>query len=149
MAGVGKWETCGAGAKTFAYYISTSLLAILVGQILVNLIRPGQGAQLGLELVDPSTEKLGLVDILRRMVPENIPAAMTDNGMMLQIIFFALPGYFLTQVGEPHGPRVRGFIDGFFAVMLRMAEGVCSCYRWACSRCSCAWRGRLSSSSRS
>ena len=32
------------GLKTFAYYVCTSLLAILVGQVLVNLIRPGDGA---------------------------------------------------------------------------------------------------------
>ncbi|QDU68256.1 dicarboxylate/amino acid:cation symporter [Engelhardtia mirabilis] len=126
VAGVGRMgDLRRLGAKTFAYYISTSLLAIVAGQILVNLFRPGDGAALGLELVNPSTEKIGLVDILRRMVPENVPAAMTDNGMMLQIIFFALLfGYFLTQVGEPHAPRVRGLVDGLFAVMLRMAEGV-------------------------
>ena len=34
------------GGKTFAYYVSTSLLAICVGQALVNIIRPGDGAEL-------------------------------------------------------------------------------------------------------
>ena len=34
------------GAKTFAYYVSTSLLAIVTGLILVNLIRPGVGRDL-------------------------------------------------------------------------------------------------------
>ena len=36
------------GGKTFFYYVSTSLLAIVVGQTLVNVIRPGDGAELGL-----------------------------------------------------------------------------------------------------
>ena len=35
--------------RTFTYYLSTSLLAILTGQLLVNIFRPGIGANLGLE----------------------------------------------------------------------------------------------------
>ena len=43
-AGLGK-----LGVKTLFYYLSTSLLAIVVGLFLVNLIQPGVGAELRLE----------------------------------------------------------------------------------------------------
>jgi len=116
------------GLKTFAYYVSTSLLAVLLGQILVNVIRPGEGAQLGLSAnADVGQRTENFFEILKRMVPENIVSAMTSNGAMLQVIFFALLlGYFITRTAEPHSSRVRQAFEGFFQVMMRMAEGVLS-----------------------
>ena len=49
IAGLGGGRELGRlGGKAFAYYTCTSLLAILVGQILVTIVAPGDGAQLGL-----------------------------------------------------------------------------------------------------
>jgi len=115
------------GGKTFGYYMGTSLLAIIVGQSLVNLVRPGVGAELGLS--PPSAEGTlvdgGIGDILRRTVPSNIFTSLTDNGAMLQIIFFALLfGFFITRTPEPHGSRARQLIESLFEVMMKMAEGV-------------------------
>ena len=48
VANIGSGENLGRiGFKTFAYYISTSFLAILVGLVLVNIFKPGIGADLG------------------------------------------------------------------------------------------------------
>jgi proton glutamate symport protein len=44
---------------------------------------------------------------------------------MLKIIFFALLlGVFITKAGAPHSERIREFFESFFAVMMKMAEGV-------------------------
>ena len=114
------------GLKTFSYYLGTSLLAVLLGQLLVNLIKPGVGAELGLSAnANVGERSENFMEILKRMVPENVPTAMTSNGAMLQIIFFALLlGYFITRAAEPHSSRVRDFFESFFQVMMRMAEGV-------------------------
>jgi proton glutamate symport protein len=114
------------GWKTFAYYIGTSLLAILIGQILVNLIQPGVGAELGLSAsAEIGTREENPLEILRRMIPENVVSSMTSNGAMLQVIFFALLlGYFITRAAEPHSSRIRDLFESFFQVMMRMAEGV-------------------------
>jgi Na+/H+-dicarboxylate symporter len=116
------------GLKTFTYYMGTSLLAVLLGQVLVNVIRPGEGAQLGLSAsADVGERTENFLDILKRMVPENVISAMTSNGAMLQVIFFALLlGYFITRTAEPHSSRIRNLFDSFFQVMMRMAEGVLS-----------------------
>jgi proton glutamate symport protein len=116
------------GWKTFAYYIGTSLLAVVLGQILVNVITPGTGAELGLSpAVEAGSREENPLEILRRMVPTNIVSAMTSNGAMLQIIFFALLlGYFITRSVEPHASRMREFFESFFQVMMKMAEGVLS-----------------------
>ena len=116
------------GLKTFAYYMGTSLLAVLLGQVLVNVIAPGTGAELGLSAgAAVGDRNENFADVLRRMVPENIVSSMTSNGAMLQVIFFSLLlGYFITRAAEPHSSRVRDFFEAFFHVMMRMAEGVLS-----------------------
>jgi len=129
VAGVGDMRDLRRlGGKTFAYYISTSLLAILVGQVLVSLIRPGDGAMLGLgEIEGGVAPEASYLDVLKRMIPSNVVAALSDNGAMLSIIFFALLfGLFLTRTNEPHKSNVQGFVEGLFQVMMRMAEGVLS-----------------------
>lgn len=115
------------GGKTFAYYVSTSLLAICVGQVLVNLIQPGNGAELGLSRNAAAWEGTdqNFIDILKRMVPDNVPAAMTSNGAMLQLIFFSLLfGFFITRAPGEHAERMRGVVQSFFEVMMKMAEWV-------------------------
>ncbi len=117
------------GIKTFGYYIATSVLAIALGLVLVNLIQPGEGAALGLR---PSNSFEGVaqqsfVDILRRMVPENLFTALADNRQMLQVIFFALLfGFFITQTENPHRDRMRNFFQSAFEVMLKLAAFVLS-----------------------
>jgi len=114
------------GLKTFGYYMGTSLLAVLLGQFLVNLISPGEGAQLGLSASASVGDRVeNPLEILRRMIPENVISSMTSNGAMLQVIFFALLlGYFITRTTEPHSSRLRETFEAFFQVMMRMAEGV-------------------------
>lgn len=132
VAGVGTMKDLRRlGGKTFGYYIGTSLLAILVGQVLVTLIQPGTGAQLGLAY--QATEGAGaggfveFIEVIKRMVPSNVVAAMTDNGAMLSIIFFAITlGFFITRTSEPHSTRVRELFESFLEVMMSMAKGVLS-----------------------
>jgi hypothetical protein len=115
------------GFRTFAYYVSTSLLAILLAQVLVNVIQPGKGAELGLPPSDAfaETQSENFWDILLRMVPENLFSALSSNGAMLQIIFFGLVfGIAITRTPEPHQGRIHSFFDSAFEVMMRLAEMV-------------------------
>lgn len=128
VAGVGAFKDLRRlGGKTFAYYISTSMLAILVGQILVTLVRPGDSAQLGLAQIsaDEMAPDESFIDVLKRMVPSNVVESLGDNSNMLQVIFFALMfGFFITRTPEPHRERVRSLFEAIFQVMLRLAEWV-------------------------
>lgn len=115
------------GLKTLGYYLTTSLLAILTGLVVVNLLQPGRDADLGLTI--PSSFAAGegrsFVDILERMVPPNIFAALGDNAQMLQVIVFALLfGFFIARTPAPHGPRLKEFFESAFEVMMRLADFV-------------------------
>jgi len=128
VAGLGNvLELRRLGIKTFAYYVASSLLAIVIGQVVVNVLKPGRGARLGLP---PVTEggvapDASFVDVVLRMIPENVFAAFTDNGAMLAIIFFALVfGLAVTATPSPHGPRIKDVVESGAEVMMRLAGGV-------------------------
>lgn len=110
------------GFKTLLYYLSTSTLAILTGLIIVNLVKPGVGVELGFtQSVEGLAEKAGSVkDILYRLVPDNIVDAMAQ-GTILSVIFFAIVfGYFITKVDEPYKNSLKTFFDAIFEVMMKV-----------------------------
>lgn len=126
------------GGKTISLYLITTVTAVSLGLILVNIIKPGN--QLPLETrenlmslygsdVESSANVLGelkkqgplqpLVDI----VPENIFDAASDNSNMLQIVFFALiVGVALLQIPKKKGKPVIRFFDGFNDVIIKIVE---------------------------
>ena len=110
------------GGKTLLFYISTSFLAILTGQILVNIIKPGVGAQINfIQEVEGLVEKQrSFKDILVHIIPENILRAMVENEM-LSIIFFAiLFGFFITKISKKHSDFLQQFFTSFFEVMMKI-----------------------------
>jgi len=138
VAGVGASRGLGRlFTKTFAWYVSTSLLAILTGLLLVNLVQPGisgneaVGQRLGLEAPTAElTETLqgrgagDLVGIIQRMIPEN-PVAAAAEGQMLPLIFFCLLfGIAVAQLPEKHRSFQLNFWETLFGVMMRITGWV-------------------------
>ena len=105
------------GLKTFLYYLTTSLFAILIGLTLTNLIQPGQGVSLGdQKAFDPTQlSKPGSpADILIRMIPLN-PFQAAASGDMLGIIFFAIfLGVGLTRIDSKYSDFLRVSIEKTF-----------------------------------
>jgi proton glutamate symport protein len=94
------------GLKTFGLYISTTIIAVCIGLLLVNLIQPGSfitdntrqemlqsfGGEINQKVdeVNKINERRGPLQVLVDIVPENIFAATSSNSNMLQVIFFSL-----------------------------------------------------------
>ena len=111
------------GIKTIVYYMSTSLLAILTGLLLVNLIRPGQGLgwMLTKTMEQPNLSPKPLSDTLTDIVPFNIFQALTDNKAMLSIIFVAiLAGVFTNTLESNHRNVLINFVQAFFELMMKI-----------------------------
>ena len=110
------------GGKTLFYYVCTSLFAIVTGLLLVNIIRPGVGVEMGFtnNVVD-LTEKAGSVkDILMRIIPSNIFESMAE-GDILPVIFFAVIfGAFISQVDTKYSKPLTNLFEGIFEVMMKM-----------------------------
>lgn len=110
------------GGKTLLFYLSTSFFAILIGQILVNIIKPGVGAKINfVQEVEGLVEKQrSFREILVDIVPDNIMSAMVENEM-LSIIFFAiLFGFFITKLGKKHSELLQQFFTSIFEVMMKI-----------------------------
>ena len=138
VAGVGARRGLGRlFGKTFGWYITTSLLAILIGLLLVNIIHPGViegvpvGERMGLSEPPPElTAQLAgrgagdLVDIIQRMVPDN-PVAAAAAGQMLPLIFFCvLFGIAVTTLPEKQRLVQLGFWETLFAAMMKITGWV-------------------------
>jgi Na+/H+-dicarboxylate symporter len=113
VASVGSSGNLGRlGLKTMSYYLFSTLLAIVTGFLLVSIIKPGVGADLGFKIAveDISAASDNFGRTLINIVPTNIFEAMM-RGQMLSIIFFAiLFGYFITRVND----KPRLFLMDFF-----------------------------------
>lgn len=138
VAGIGSSGNLGRlGGKTLGFYVVTTLSAILVGLLLVNLVQPGivdgEPAR-DLLALDADTDDLiarvgdkgagDVVEIFKRMVPENVVNAAA-RGEMLGIIFFCLLfGYFMTRLEHDYAEPLFKFWNAVFQVMMLMTEWV-------------------------
>jgi len=110
------------GVKTVAFYVITSLIAILTGLFFVNLFVPGSGANLGNASTVDSLPDIGnsVSDILIRTIPDNIFDAMA-KGQILPVIFFAiLFGFFITQIKSEKQEILPKLFDSIFEVMMKI-----------------------------
>ena len=138
VAGIGSAGNLGKlGGKTLLFYALTTLLAILVGLFLVNVVKPGylDGEPVrDLLALEANQEQLAdgigergaadVVEIFLRMVPPNIVAAAA-GGEMLGVIFFCLLfGYFMTRMDHSLAEPLFRFWSGVFQVMMGMTEWV-------------------------
>ncbi len=123
------------GSKTLLFYMSSSLIAILIGLLLVNVLQPGivDGRPAletltmtsDIEAVMENVEGTGMGDIAEvflRMVPANVVSAAAE-GQMLGLIFFSLLfGYFLSQLKGTHGSVQKDFWQGLLSIMIQITN---------------------------
>lgn len=113
--------------KTLGYYFLSSLLAILAGLLLVNLIRPGRAASISgaarQELPEIQTPG-SPVDLLLDVVPDNVVQAAA-NADMLAIIFFCIVfGAAIAGLPEASRQRLTDLFDLLFQAMMRLTGGI-------------------------
>src|SRR5467141_135151 len=79
--------------KSIVYFEVVTTLALAVGLVMVNLVRPGAGVLLrsagAVAALPPPAERLMLVGVLERLVPQSFFEAATQNEV-LQIVFWAV-----------------------------------------------------------
>lgn len=123
------------GLRLLGWIGLSTLMAVLVGLTLVNLLRPGvidgepAGDVLGL---DAGTERVAeqvegaatgdMADIFLRMFPPNIVEAAVENQMLGIIVFSLLFGYFATRLGSELRATQQRFWQGTYEVMLGITD---------------------------
>ncbi|OUW73428.1 MAG: dicarboxylate/amino acid:cation symporter [Pelagibacteraceae bacterium TMED216] len=126
------------GGRTIGIYIMTTVVAVMIGLIMVNTIKPGKSIseetrQELVEAYQSDAEKkqavaqkqkdAGPLQALVDLVPDNIFKATTENGNMLQVIFFALFfGIGLILIPAEKSKPVKDFFDAFNEVILKLID---------------------------
>ena len=126
------------GGRTILTYVTTTLIAVTIGLILVNTIQPGKSISVDTrqELVEAyasdadqkreaaaQQQEAGPLQALVDIVPSNIFAAATNNRNMLQIIFFALFfGIGMILLPQETAKPVKDFFDSFNAIILKLID---------------------------
>ncbi len=134
-AGVGDIKKVGRmGLKTLAYFMFTTVLAISVGLILANTVRPGIGLNPSVQAQIQKTaetqssidvqklQKPSTIQVLIDIVPTNPVRAFTE-GNMLQIIFMALLfGTVLTMIPQQKAAPIVTFLDGLNEAIIQVVH---------------------------
>ncbi len=126
------------GGRTIGLYMATTLVAVLLGLMLVNVIKPGKsiGEQTRKELLEgysgeaatrialaESQKEQGPLQPLIDLIPGNIFSAMSDNTKMLQVIFFVI--FFaigLILIEPAKAQPILSFVDGLNEVVMKMID---------------------------
>jgi proton glutamate symport protein len=126
------------GGRTIGLYVITTIIAVSIGLVVVNFIKPGSyiSEKTRTELVSSYTadanskieaaakqSEVGPLQSLIDIVPDNIIKASSDNGNMLQVIFFAVIfGIAMILIPEEKSKPVKDFFDSFNEVILKMID---------------------------
>ncbi|WP_298505139.1 dicarboxylate/amino acid:cation symporter [uncultured Maribacter sp.] len=128
------------GLRTIVIYILTTVVAITIGLVLVNITNPGDGiseetinkltstyAQDSgvLSKIKEATNQKGAgpLQFLVDMVPDNAVKALGSNSLMLQVIFFAIfLGISMLLIGEEKAKPLKDFFDSLNDVVLKMVD---------------------------
>jgi proton glutamate symport protein len=147
IAGLGGVKGFGRlGMKTLGFYLSTSLVAVLVGLLLVNTIQPGlengkanpeiraaleqkadSASQAEKDKVAVAAERKpgDYADLFKKMIPPNVFKAATDNGQLLGMIFFSiLFAIAMAKLPVDNMLPLLGSIQAINDVMIRVTQWI-------------------------
>jgi len=126
------------GGRTILIYIFTTVIAVSIGLLVVNIIQPGNSVsqqtltELTSAYSDEGSSRVekalsekgkGPLQFIVDMVPQNIFGAASSNGNMLQVIFFTI--FFaigLLLIDPLKSKPVKDFFDGFNDIILKMVD---------------------------
>ena len=125
VASIGSGQALGRMfGRTFGFYVLSSLLAILTGLVLANLLRPGDGIEMtaaaSRALPEGVSTPSSVPDLLLGMVPENVVASAARADLLALIVFGILFGIAASGLAEEPREKLIGFFDSFFQGMLRL-----------------------------
>ena len=141
IVGIGRGAGIGRlGGKTLLYYGCTSLVAILIGLVLVNAVAPGinegegilvgqdlsafEDAQQAVEGKTGGKTATDFLDVFRTMVPPNVVKAAADGSLLGLIVVSLLVGYFLARLETDGQPVLIKFTQGVYDITLKITDVV-------------------------
>src|SRR3982751_5050185 len=126
IAKLGDLKTVGrVGGKAMLWFISASLVSLLIGMLLVNLLKPGLAIDLanadtaGAKDLVGKTQEFSLARFVEHVVPKSIVEAMATNEILQIVVFSIFFGIAMTAIGEYAKPVLKA-LDVVSHVILKM-----------------------------
>lgn len=123
------------GFRTLLYTVTVTSAAVVIGLLLVNLVRPGDGAPEALRAAGAAQAAAAAAagaaepsasarDVLVSMIPDNPVKAAASGDMMGVIIFALVFGVALAFTRTPAAGHLREAVQGLYDVMMTAIGGV-------------------------
>jgi len=113
------------GAKAMAWFLSASLMSLLLGMVLVNWLEPGLNTAVTMDNVAAAddlvknTGAFSLEQFVTHVVPKSVFEAMATNEILQIVIFSILFGIALSSIGDFAKPVIKT-LDTISHVVLKM-----------------------------
>ncbi len=120
------------GLKTLAYTVVVSSIAVLLGLVLVNTLRPGDGmsdeararltegaAARATSITGGSAPKTG-IELIVQIVPDNVVRAAANSDMLAVMFFSLMIGIGLTLTQTPAARQFKEVLTGLYEVSMRL-----------------------------
>ena len=113
------------GGKALLWFVTASLVSLLLGMLIVNLTKPGVGMNLqsmdasGVEDVVGKTKGFSLQNFVEHIVPKSVIEAMATNEILQLVVFSIFFGVALAGMGNKAKPLIKA-LDVIAHVVLKM-----------------------------
>lgn len=116
------------GLKAILYFEVVTTLALIIGLVVINILKPGVGMNIDPASLDTKSvenfisesKSQSVGDFLLHVIPENIVNALSTSNILQVLFFSVLLGFALSKIGEKAAPLLKGIQsleDGLFAII--------------------------------
>jgi Na+/H+-dicarboxylate symporter len=128
IAHLGDTKSVGrVGLKAIAWFVSASLISLVLGMIMVNLMQPGVGLNLPLPDAGASTNlktgSLSLKEFVVHLVPKSVIEAMAMNEILQIVVFSVFFGVAAASLGD-RAKTIVAWVDDLTHIMLKITGAV-------------------------
>jgi aerobic C4-dicarboxylate transport protein len=129
IAGMQNTQKVGrVGLKAILYFEIVTTLALIIGLLVINVLKPGVGmnvdpASLDTKAVEnyiTESKSQSVADFLMHIIPENIVNALSTSNILQVLFFSVLLGFALSKIGDKATPLLKGIQSletGLFAII--------------------------------
>lgn len=117
IAGMQNTKKVGSvGLKAILYFEIVTTIALLIGLLVINLLKPGAGMNIDVSSLDSkavesyisNAKEQSVVDFFLNIIPENIVNALSTSNILQVLLFSILLGLALSKIGEKAAPLLKG-----------------------------------------
>ena len=116
------------GLKALIYFEIVTTLALIIGLIVINILKPGVGMNIDAATLDAKavenyvtqSKSQTVWDFILNIIPENIVNAISNNNLLQVLLFSVLMGLAFSKIKEKAAPLLKGiqsFEDALFAII--------------------------------